>query len=166
MKTFHEYMNEYKKQLEKGNIKKAYQGLMEYIRNLRSYLKNKYPDYSVSGSIYYGYMDMTYFSFIPESLKRQNLKIAIVFIHDTCRFEVWLAGYNRSVQTKYVRLFKESKLSKYPIAPMGSNSDFIIRHILVDDPEFSNLDMLTEQIEIRTLDFIGDIETFLSKYEE
>ena len=36
---------------------------------LRTQLKNKYPDYFVSGSIYYGYMDMTYFSFFPESLK-------------------------------------------------------------------------------------------------
>ena len=78
MEKFHAYMNEYKKQLEKGDIKKAYQGLMEYIRNLKSHLKNKYPDYSISGSIYYGYMDMTYFSFIPESLKRQDLKIESV----------------------------------------------------------------------------------------
>jgi hypothetical protein len=165
MKTFHEYMNEYKKQLEKGDIKKAYQGLMEYTRHLRSHLKNKYPDFSVSGSIYYGYMDMTYFSFIPKSLKRQNLKIAIVFIHDSCRFEVWLAGYNKNVQTKYLKLFKESKWSKYPIASTVLNSDYIVSHILVDTPEFSNLDMLTEQIETRTLGFIRDIETFLSKYE-
>ena len=69
MKPFHEYMNEYKKQLKKGDIKEAYKGLMEYIMDLRVFFKKKYPDYFVSGSIYYGYMDMTYFSFIPESLK-------------------------------------------------------------------------------------------------
>jgi hypothetical protein len=65
MESFHECMNEYRKQLEKGAIIKAYKGLMEYIMDLRMHLKNKYPDYFVSGSIYFGYMDMTYFSFFP-----------------------------------------------------------------------------------------------------
>ena len=100
MASFQEHMNEYRKQLKKGAIKEAYRGLMEYFMGLKSYFKNKYPDYYVSGSIYQGYMDMTYFSFFPESLKRRKLKIAIVFIHDTCTFEVWLAGYNKKVQTK------------------------------------------------------------------
>ena len=98
MKSFPEYMTEYRIQLEKGDIKEAYNGLMEYFNALRLHFKKKYPDYFVSGSVYYGYMDMTYFSFFPKSLKRLKLKIAIVFIHDTFRFEVWLAGNNRTVQ--------------------------------------------------------------------
>jgi hypothetical protein len=80
MESFQEYVDEYRAQLAKGAIQKAYRGLMAYIMGLRTHLKTKYPDYFVSGSIYYGYMDMTYFSFFPESLKRRNLKIAIVFI--------------------------------------------------------------------------------------
>lgn len=83
-------MNEYKKQLEKGIIQRAYQGLMNYIMELRSYFEKKYPSYSVSGSIYFGYMDMTYFSFFPKSLKLRGFKVGIVFIHDISRFEVWL----------------------------------------------------------------------------
>ena len=50
---FHEYIVEYKKQLDKGIIQKAYKGLMEYIMSLRTYFHNKYPDYFVSGNIYY-----------------------------------------------------------------------------------------------------------------
>ena len=65
MESLHECMNEYRKQLEKGYIQKAYRGLMEYIMDLRTHFKNKYPDSFVSGSIYYGYMDMTYFAFSP-----------------------------------------------------------------------------------------------------
>ena len=72
MASFHECMNEYRKQLEKGTIQEAYKGLMEYIMDLRTHFKNKYPDYVISGSIYYGFMDMTYFSFFPKSLKDQN----------------------------------------------------------------------------------------------
>ena len=42
MEEFHEYVDEYKQQLKKGHIQKAYKGIMEYIMGLKSYLKNKY----------------------------------------------------------------------------------------------------------------------------
>lgn len=164
MTSFHEYVNEYKKQLEKGAIKEAYKGLMEYIMDLKTHFKNKYPDYFVSGSIYYGYMDMTYFSFFPKSLKHRGLKIAIVFVHDTFRFEVWLAGYNKQVQTKYWKLFKESGWDKYHVVSTTKDVDSIMEYILVDNPDFSDLDALTKQIERGTLKFIKDVESFLSKH--
>ncbi|DAC73111.1 MAG TPA: hypothetical protein DSN98_01515 [Thermoplasmata archaeon] len=163
MKPFHEYVDEYRKQMKKGDIKEAYKGLMKYIMDLRTYFKNKYPDYFVSGSIYYGYMDMTYFSFFPASLKRKKLKIAIVFCHDTFKFEVWLAGYNKTVQTKYWKLFKESDWKKYRIPSTTKGVDSIMENILVDNPDFSNLDTLTKQIECGTLEFIKDVDDFLSK---
>jgi len=164
MESFHEYMNEYRIQLKKGDIKEAYKGLMGYFRDLRSHLKSKYPDYFVSSSIYYGYMDMTYFSFFPESLKRRKLKVAIVFIHDTFRFEVWLAGNNKSVQAKYWKLLKASDWNQYHIATTTRGVDYIIDYILIDNPDFSDLDTLTKQIERGTLEFIKDVEGFLSKH--
>jgi len=164
MESFHEYIAEYRKQLEKGNIKKAYEGLIRYIMDLRMYFKNKYPDYFVSGSIYHGYMDMTYFSFFPESLKLRKLKIAIVFIHDTFRFEVWLAGYNKQTQTKYWKLFKESNWNKYHVPSTIKGVDSIIECVLVNEPNFSDLNALTKQIEKGALKFIIDIENFLSKH--
>ena len=164
MKSFHEYMDEYRKQMPKGDIAEAYKGLMDYIMNLRTHFQNKYPDYFVSGSIYYGYMDMTYFSFFPESLKSRKLKIGIVFIHETCRFEVWLFGYNKQVQSKYWKLIKESDWKKYHIPSTIKGNDSIIESILVDKPDFSDLDTLTKQIEKGTLKFIEDVENFLSKH--
>ncbi len=162
MELLSEYINEYKRQLKKGDIQKGYRGLMEYILDLKTYLKNKYPDYFVSGSIYYGYMDMTYFSFFPESMKKRNLKAAIVFNYDQFRFEIWLAGYNKQVQQKYWKLFKESDWSKYRIVPTARGVDSIVEHILADNPDFDNLDLLTKQIEARALNFIKDVEGFLS----
>lgn len=161
MESFHEYMKEYRKQLEKGVIQEAYKGLIGYIMGLRTHLNNKYPDYFVSGSIYYGYMDMTYFSFIPQSLKDRKLKPAIVFVYDTFRFEVWLAAFNKQVQLKYWKLFKESGWDKYPLVPTVKGYDSIIENVLVEDPDFSDLDTLTEQIERGTLKFIKDVESFL-----
>ena len=164
MCSFPESMKEYRKQLEKGVIQEAYKGLMDYFMGLKTYFKNKYPDYYVSGSIYFGYMDMTYFSFFPESLKRRNLKIAIVFVHGSFKFEVWLAGFNKKVQTEYWRLIKDSNWNKYHIAPTTKGFDSIIDSVLAENPDFNDLDALTKQIEQGTLAFIKDVTAFLSEH--
>ena len=163
MESFHIYINEYRKQLKKGYIQEAYKGLMKYIMELRLYLQNKYPEYLVSGNIYYGYMDMTYFSLFPESLKQRKLKIAVVFIYDTFSFEVWLAAQNKQVQKEYWKLVKESDWNKYRIPSTIKGVDSIIECILVDNPDFSDLDALTKQIEEGTLQFIKDMENFIYK---
>jgi hypothetical protein len=136
---------------------------MEYIMDLKIYLKNKYQDYFVSGSLYYGYMDMTYFSFTPKSLKNRKLKIAIVFVHNKFRFEVWLGGYNKQVQKKYWKLFKGNKWNEYHIPQNIKNVDSIIEYIIIDKPDFSDLNNITKQIEKKILKFIKDIEIFLNK---
>lgn len=165
MKPFHECMTEYRTQMQKGDIREAYKGLMDYIMDLRTYFKNNYPDYVVSGGLYYGYMDMTYFSFFPVSLKQKKLKIAIVFIHQTCRFEVWLAGLNKQVQSKYWKLFKESGWQKYHLPSTTKGVDSILEYVIVEHPDFRNLEALTTQIEKATLHFIRDVEDFLSNHE-
>jgi len=132
---------------------------------LRIYFKKKYPDYHVSGNIYYGYMDMSYFSFFPEMLKIRELKIAIVFIHEKLRFEVWLAAKNKKVQHKYWNLLKENNWNKYHIPSKIEGLDSIIEHILVENPDFKDLGKLTNQIESKILTFSKDIETFLSELE-
>jgi hypothetical protein len=59
MGSFPESMKRYKEQMEDGYIREAYQGLMAYFRDLRLHFSTKYPQWSVSESIYYGNMDMT-----------------------------------------------------------------------------------------------------------
>ena len=161
MKSLQENMIEYKKQLEKGAIQKAYQGLMEYMMSLKNHFTNKYPDYSAPGSMYYGYMDMTYFSVLPKSLKDRDLKIAIVFLYDAFRFEIWLSGKNKQVLAKYWKIIKESNWDKYKIVAPVKGVDSIVEHVLADNPDFGDLEALTKQIDQGALKFIQDIEGFL-----
>ena len=163
MESFNKYISEYKKQIEKGDIVKAYRGLMCYIMDLRNYLSNRYTDYSVSGSLYFGYMDMTYFSFTPVDLRERKLKVALVFIHDKIRWEIWLAGNNKQIQANYSRLFQERGWNKYPISPSGKGVDSIIEYVLVDKPDFDDLDTLTAKIEAGALKFTRDIQNFLAE---
>ncbi|MCJ7694695.1 MAG: hypothetical protein MUO40_04635 [Anaerolineaceae bacterium] len=162
MASFQDNMNEYQKQLTEGSIQVAYRGLMQYMLGLITNFKKKFTTFSVPGNIYYGYMDMTYFSIIPKPLKNRKLKVAVAFFHESFRFEAWLAGVNKQVQAEYWHLFKENGWSKYPLVPNLVGSDSIIEHILVDKPDFNNLDTLTNQIEKETINFILSIQDILA----
>jgi hypothetical protein len=165
MESLQECIDEYRKQLEKGVIQRAYQGLMEYVMDLRTHFSKKYPDF-VPGNIYQGYMDMTYFPIFPIELTSKKLKIAIVFIHETIRFEVWLAAQNKQIQTEYRKLFKEGNWDKYRIPVAIKGVDSIMEYTLTDTPDFNDLDALTGLLEKGTLSFIGDIEKFLYKNQK
>jgi hypothetical protein len=165
MAAMQESVWEYKKQLEKGKIQKAYKGILEYLMALRTDFEKQHPEWTVPGGFYMGYMDMSYFSIIPPELKDRKLKIAVVFIHEACRFEVWLAGVNKGVQANYWQKIKQSGWSKYqPVATL-QGADAIIEHILVENPDFDDLELLTKQIESGTLSFITEVESFLLSTE-
>jgi hypothetical protein len=110
-------------------------------------------------------MDMTYFAFFPASLKQRKLKVGIVFLHEAFRFEVWLFGYNKKIQKKYWDIFKEKSWNKYRIPLNLKGVDSILEHVLVDNPDFSDLNVLTEQIEKGTLDFIENIESISNQWD-
>jgi len=162
MKSFHKCMDSYKEQLKEGSIQVAYKGLIEYIMGLRSYFSKKYSEFNVPSNIYFGYMDMTYFSIIPKSFKDKKLKIAIVFNYETFGFEVWLSAVNKNVLKEYWNLIKDKSWDKYRIVKPIKGIDSILEYNLVNNPDFSNLDELTKQIERGTLTFISDVEKFLS----
>ncbi len=108
-------------------------------------------------------MDFTYFYFFPKSLKSQRLKVVILFTHETFTFQVLLAGYNRAVQAKYWTLLKEKGWKKYPLAASTKGVDYITQYTLAANPDFTNLDALTNEIEKGTVAFIKDVEGFLAK---
>jgi Family of unknown function (DUF7000) len=162
VRTFQESMNEYREQLQKGAIQQAYRGLMDFMMSLRTNFQKNHPDYVISGSIYQGYMDMTYFSVFPRSLKEKDLKIAVVFLHESFRFEVWLSGSNRKVQERYWKIIRESHWEKYRLVSNPRVSDSILEHVLVDNPDFGDPERLKGQIETGTLRFIADMDDYFS----
>lgn len=164
MSSLQEAMIEYRIQLQKGMIQVAHKGLLDFILSLRTHFSKKYPQFAVSGSPYFGYMDMTYFSIVPENLKKRGLKIAIVFAYETFRFEAWLSAVNKKVQTHYWNLIKDSGWEMYRLVPSTRGYDSIIECTLLEQPDFSDLPALTRQIDDRTMKFMTDIDGFLAKH--
>jgi hypothetical protein len=164
MRSIQEDMNELRRQLRNGSIQKAYRALLAYMMDLRTDFNNKYPSYGTSG-LYHGYMDMTYFAIFPKSLRRRDLKIAIVFNYESFRFEAWLAGSNRKVQQEYWELFRDSQWSTYRVVTPAKGVDSIVECNLAEDFDFGDLDRLTASIEESTVEFIDEIDRFLSDHQ-
>ena len=162
MQSIQEDMNELRGQLRTGAIQKAYRALLGYMMDLRTRFKNRYPSYTISG-LYQGYMDMTYFAIFPKSLRRRDLKIAIVFNYEVFRFEAWLAGSNRKVQQKYWELVKNRQWNEYRVVTPAKGVDSIIECNLAEDFDFDDLDNLTASIEENTAKFLDAIVSFLSE---
>ena len=162
MHSIRKDLQEFRKQLGKGSIQKAYGALLSYMMKLRTHFKDNLAGSTVSG-LYQGYMDMTYFALFPPSLKQRNLKIAIVFNYDAFGFEAWLAAGNRKVQQQYWELFKGSQWSEYRVVTPGKGIDSILECDLATDFDLDNPDALTASIEKATVAFIDDIEGFLAE---
>jgi len=160
MESLNEYIKEYKTQLSKGNIQKAYRGIMIFMSGLKTDMEKNYLDYIVS-SLYFGYMDMNYFAFTPSGLKDKKLKIAIVFLHEQGRFEAWLGGSNRKVQSEYIEKLKNKKIGIYKLSQVLPGVDSIIESILVEQPDFNHPEELKIQIEKKVIEFVNDIKSIL-----
>ncbi len=156
-----EDMEEFREQLSHGSIQQAYRALLTYIMSLRTHFATRYPEIAVSG-LYQGHMDITFFALFPPSLKRRDLKIAIVFNYDEFKFEAWLTGRNRKVQRQYWELFRDSRWPKYRVVTPAKGIDSIVECDLAEDIDFSSPEALTANIEKTTFAFIDDIERYLS----
>jgi hypothetical protein len=155
-------MAEWRRQLGKGSIQKAYKALLSYMAGLRTHFANNYGDTAVSG-LYQGYMDMSYFALFPPALKSRELKAAIVFNYEAFRFEAWLTARNRRVQRQYWELFRDSQWRDYRVITPTVGIDSIVECDLASDFDLSDPDSLTARLETAAVAFIADIERFLSQ---
>lgn len=162
MQTLNDAIREYTAQLQKGQIQEAYKGIMTFMSGLKTYLQSRHKQYATTG-LYFGYMNMTYFAFTPPELKDRNLKIAIVYLHEENRFELWLGGTNRKVQTQYINLFKEKDIAPYKLSQVSPGVDSIIELIVSEQPDFDDADTLMQIIEEKTVEFANQILLLLKK---
>jgi hypothetical protein len=106
-------------------------------------------------------MDMTYFALTPPALQDLQLKIAIVFVHEGCSFEVWLAGRNRKIQAEYVELLSQRNTGRYTVSQIGPGVDSIIATVIVEQPDFDHPSELKRLIEAKTQQFANDVSAML-----
>jgi len=166
MDKFTESLELFRNSLHDGWVITAYRGLMDFMMGLRTQYAKKYPNHFISGSLYQGYMDMSYFAIASESLIEKKLKIAIVFNYPEFQFEVYLIGVNNKVQSRYIQLFRQSSWDKFHVAPSADGFDFIVAHPMIKNPDFSDLTKLSKDIETGVTQFHREINDFLKKFDK
>ncbi len=159
MKSLTLLIRDYTYSLQQGGLQVAYKGILEIIGKLRADFIKKYPYYEI-GSVYQGYMDMSYFSLSTKLLKDNGLKIAVVYLHEKGDFEVWLSARNREISKQYESL-KNIALDGLDVFHDDNNQDAIIECVLISTPDFDDLTSLINIIEQRVEKFISTITSLL-----
>lgn len=139
MEFEYKYFCEYKELMDTTNIQKCYQQMIQLIKYISAKLEREMPDYHFMGRVVENQMDFSYFQATTEKLKKQGLKIQVVFVHKTCEFEVWMSGYNRKVQCRYYNMISDLE-SPLALCANPERNDYIAKlvltkNIITDDPE-------------------------------
>lgn len=142
-KSLNRLVSNYKKQLDGGEIQLAYTTLVKFVMSLKTRFSTNLGDQYSFGSIFQGYMDYTYFYIVNEHYRSRKLKLGLVLNHEKMRFEIWLLGQTKDVQKKYWNRLRKTEWILDDEIPKYS----VFNHILVDNPDFDDLDSLSKRIE-------------------
>lgn len=161
-KSLNDFIAVYKGLLEQGDIQIAYENLRKYVMILKAHFSKKFGDRYSFGNVSPGYMDFTYFPFFDEFLRSRKLRFGIVLNHQKMRFELWLMGQNAEDQVNYWELLKNTKWNKdRSVMPRYS----VLEAILIEEPDFNNLDILTAEITNHAINIAEEIQDFIKNIE-
>ncbi|MBN1775595.1 MAG: hypothetical protein JW817_03925 [Clostridiales bacterium] len=153
-------IREYTELLREGTVPRAYRGILSFMSELLHHMSASHPGHAVS-AMYAGFMDMTYFAFTPPELKSRNLKVAVVYLHEENRFEVWIGGGNRKIQAEYIGRLSRADTGPYILSKVSPGVDSIIEKRLVESPDFEDKEALIRRLEEDVIAFIGDMNGIL-----
>jgi hypothetical protein len=161
MENYNELMNDLKVQINKGRIQKAYRYIFEIFSDLGLEIKNNQTKIINTNSLYHGYLDMTYLPVTTDILKRNGLKIAIVFNYSLFQFEIWLSAVNRKKRDEILLTISQSKWIKYKTVENNENADAIIEFKIKGINDYSDKNRIVSFITNATIMFISVIESFI-----
>lgn len=112
--------------LKTTDLQKAYQEFVRLFHFLRNELERQLPGFRFQSNITENAMDYSYFSFTNPNLKEKGLKLVVAFVHKDFRFEVWLSGFNRAAQCRWVEYLRTCSLP-IELTHDPHHTDFVVR---------------------------------------
>ncbi|MBU1312149.1 MAG: hypothetical protein KKE30_21705 [Gammaproteobacteria bacterium] len=134
-KSLNDRITAYKQAFASGEIQTTYQSLVGIVQGLRTEFSKKYKGEFSVASVMHGYIDFSYFYLQNAYLKSHKLKLAIVFNHQHARFELWLLGQTKDVQTRYWEKLKGVRWVNPAVMPEYSIFDVT----LLAKPDFDDI---------------------------
>jgi len=166
MENVNELMNEFKALLNNGRMQRAYRYIFDVFTDVGNELKGNKETAISTNSLYHGYLDMTYLPVLTETLKKNGLKIAIVFNYSLFRFEIWLSAVNRKKRAEVLALLSKCKRDTFKTVADNENTDAIIEREIKGIRDFGNKSRIVSLIAKETCVFIGEIEEFVLKSDK
>lgn len=162
MLSLNEAIIEYSRLVRAGTIPAAWRGILGFMARLQRETASSFPDHRGS-ALYQGMMDMSYFALTPPALAKLHLKVAVVYRHETNRFEVWLGGVNRSVQADWIRAFEAVDTAPWELSQVAVGVDSILEQILCGEPDFDHPEALTAAIQAKLEIALPDLERLINE---
>ena len=160
MKTLSQLISDYTVCLQQKDLQLAYKGILEFMSKLRADFIKRYPQYD-AGSMYPGYLDMSYFSLSTQSLKDKGLKLAVVYLHQSGHFEVWLSAKNRAILNTYQPAVGRILADTPALFHDPGNQDAVVEATLASAPDFDDPAALIDTIEQGVAMFVAAVTSRL-----
>lgn len=137
MKPLNQLIASYTALLQQGDLQTAYRGIMDFMGALRGAFTSRFAGCEVGG-LYQGFMDMSYFAVSTVALRQKGLKFAVVYLHPTGAFEIWLSGRNREITRQYRAVFNSTSLADMAAFHDATNEDAVVEATLTSAPDFDS----------------------------
>lgn len=145
----------------KAPLSQAYKLIMKTLTLCGKEMQKQLPNSEVS-ALYPGYLDMSYIAIVPPSLKRRQLKLALVYVHEKGIFELWLAGRNRGIQAHVREELRGRIPSSYVLVEEAKGEDAIVLYTPAQPPDFTDVTLLTAQLCTLMQTMLQDLQPLLS----
>ncbi|NLI53609.1 MAG: hypothetical protein GX417_04715 [Clostridiales bacterium] len=144
-----------------GDLPRAYRGILASLSAFKSAWQTAHPEDAV-GSVYAGYMDMSFVAVAPDALAARRLKVSLVFLHAEARFSLWLAAGNRAIQAKTASELRKKPLGAYAFCPLQPGVDAIIASEIPPPYAFDDPEALSGPLLLAAEAFLADMEALLA----
>ncbi len=154
-------IRQYTTSINDYSLQRSYRLILDTLSFLQRKINKNNPGYT-SSQLYQGYLDMSYFAVATPLLLDHNLKLAVVYLHAKGCFEAWLAAKNRTVQEQYRTRLRALVKEPYRIKEQQIGEDAILSTVIASYPDFSDIPLLTSELEHKINQILADIHTLLA----
>ena len=146
--------------VREANLSRAYRGILSALLAFKSGWEAAHPEDSV-GSLYQGYLDMSFVAIAPAAFGARRLKISLVYLHADGRFTLWLTAGNRSIQAEVSNELAKKPLGAYSLTVLKPGVDAIISKDIPLPYFFDEPERLTAHLMDATEHFLFDMSVLL-----
>jgi ubiquinone/menaquinone biosynthesis C-methylase UbiE len=158
--TAQNLIDAYTSQIQRNTLNRAYRLIIDTLQSLGKALQAGFPEAKVT-SLYQGYVDMSYVALSTPRLTQHDLKLAVVYVHESGCFEGWLVARNRNLQDTYREKFRGTLHTPYQLVEKGPGVDAIVMTVLENKPDFADAN-LVDHLVTQVGKVLHDLERLLS----